>query len=625
MNSKPYPAEKRLKISQQPVEEIVRFTKEVSPNLWNAFARRLPPVDGFRRGNPQELQKRIKTFINRIQRWNDMEWMLFKDLWVDWVKTHSQLDELLSILDNSADFIENNEGIPPNTPLDIQCFKFLALKSEESRVPRELIKRFYDFGYFQEDERIEQYIAVAKSKAELKLFELPSELDKVWVQLIDLKTALDREKSLGLVDSFAKVEKTLEETIKQIQEMRQNNHNLYQNFQQLQQDVEKLDHVYDSLESSMFKRFSDMIDQKYNLLQSDLIREINDRFDTAVDSLSQEVNDLRYEVEHKEREIAVCSAFEVQCQEKLDQVIIVDNLSVTTPLEELDTPNKFVNALCENFQNVGMQSFAARVLADEVLAAFAAGQIVSFRGSMASIVALLCARTLAGPSIRMVHIPIGLLDGREFGTSLYRVLDVSGCKTSVSALILEGINLSAPEVYARSLRQLISERFLGIESTGRNLILLGTVVDGPGALDIPPELCELGPIFHTDCIAWRDKWSRRSVTVGFVPSEVWDPWISIVDTPEDWEDLYADYSHLGGHPTVLWRRCLYTAAAKLNRMVTAGNVPTLIQSLVFGWLLPRGIASGVNLADYENLLAEGRVDASKADERIVKLLEFLKD
>lgn len=622
MNPKLYPPEKRLEISQRSIEEIVLFAKEVSPDLRNAFAVKLPSVHGFRRGHHNELQMRIKNYISRVHRWNDEEWMLFKDLWVDWIKTHPQLDSLLSEFDNSADFAEDIKGTPPNSPLDVKCFKYLALESQESMVPRELIKRFYDFGYFQKDSTIEQYIAMAKSAAELKLFELPSELEKVWVRLGELETTQDREKLLGLVDSIAKVKKTLEEALKQIREMQESNLNLYQSFQQLQQVVEKLDRVYNSLESSMLKQLTDMFDQKYTQLQSDLIKEIDDRFDAAVDTLNQELNDLRNEVEQKEREIAVGSAFEVQCQEKLDQVIAVDDLSVTTPIEELDTPNKFKSALSENFQNVGMQSVAARVLADEVLAALAAGQIVSFRGSMASIVALLCARTLAGPSIRMVHIPIGLLDGREFGTSLYRALDVSGCMASVSALILEGINLSAPEVYARSLRQLISERFLGIESTGRNLILLGTIVDGPGALDIPTELCELGPIFHTDCIEWRDKWLRRSVTVGFVPSEVWGPWISTVDKPKDWEDLFEDYSHLGGHPTVLWRRCLYTAAAKLNRMVTEDEVPTLIQSLIFGWLLPRGLASGVNLTDYENLLAGGRVDASKADERIVKLLDF---
>ena len=55
-----------------------------------------------------------------------------------------------------------------------------------------MIKRFYDFGYFQEDLKIEQYINMAKSAAELKLFELPSDIEKMRVQIAELETSLLR-------------------------------------------------------------------------------------------------------------------------------------------------------------------------------------------------------------------------------------------------------------------------------------------------------------------------------------------------------------------------------------------------------------------------------------------------
>lgn len=53
-----------------------------------------------------------------------------------------------------------------------------------------MIKRFYDFGYFQEDLKNEQYINMAKSVAELKLFELPSDIEKMLVQIAELETSL---------------------------------------------------------------------------------------------------------------------------------------------------------------------------------------------------------------------------------------------------------------------------------------------------------------------------------------------------------------------------------------------------------------------------------------------------
>ena len=633
MNLKPYPPEKRLIISQKPIEELVEFAFEVTSPLLLAFAQKLPPLDGFRKGKSNELQKRIKRFLTRVHHWNDKEWMMFSDLWLDWVNTHPKLDALLLKFDNSADFVQDSDTLP-NSHLDIQCFEYLALKSVEAMVSRELIKRFYDFGYFKEDPKIQSYIYIAKSATELKLFELPIELEKVQLELKELKSSLgfldnelavttrNGQKALGLVDNICKVEKTLEEVLENIGEQLQNNLNLQEKFILLQQKVDDLEHINKGIVGTF--------DQKHNEIKSEVIKEIDimhDYFDVVVDSLHEKVNNIRNESEQTKPEvIGVSSDYVIKCQEKIGRFIEVDDLSLAAPVEKLDTPDKFTSTLSKNFRNIGMQSDAARVLADEILLALSGGQIIFFRGSMASSVVHICASTLAGSNISLINIPIGLLDGREFRTSFYQVLDLSLCKSSVSVLILDGINLSAPEVYARSLHQLISERYLRKESANQSLIIFGIILDGPAALEIPPELCELGPIYYTDCLEWRDKWSHHSLSSGFIPNEVWGAWISIIsEIPEEWEDIYNDYCHLGGHTSVLWRRCLYIAASRLNLIRDKVDVPTLIQSLLFGWILPRGLTSGVNFANYEDLLDAGRLDSSKIDERIVKILGFMNE
>lgn len=633
MNLKPYPPEKRLIISQKPIEKLVEFAFEVSLPLLLTFAHKLPQLDGFRKGKSNELQNRIKRFLTRVHRWNDKEWMMFSDLWLDWVKTHPKLDALLLEFDNSDDFVQDSTT-PPNSHLDILCFEHLALKSADAIVSRELIKRFYDFGYFQVDSKIQSLIYIAKSATELKLFELPLELEKIQLEIKELKNSIglldkglassarDGQKALGLVDNIYKVEKTLKELLGNIGEQSQSNLDLDGKLSLLQQKDSDIEHIYKGLVGTL--------DQKHKEIRSETIKEIDimrDYFDEVVESLGEKVNVIKNENEQKKSEVTKASSdYVINYQEKTGQLIAVEDLSLKTSVEKLDTPDKFASTLSKNFRNIGMQSVAARVLADEILLALSGGQIIFFRGSMASSVVRICASTLAGSNMSIINIPIGLLDGNEFRTSFYQVLDHSLCKSSVSALIIDGINLSAPEVYARSLHQLISERYLCEKSANQSLIIFGTILDGPAALETSPELCELGPIYYTDCLEWRDKWSQHSLSSGFIPNEVWGAWISMIsEIPEEWEDIYNDYCNLGGHTSVLWRRCLYIAVSRLNYIRDKVDVPTLIQSLLFGWILPRGLASGVNFANYEDLLNAGRLGSSKIDERIVKILGFINE
>jgi hypothetical protein len=95
-------------------------------------------------------------------------------------------------------------------------------------------------------------------------------------------------------------------------------------------------------------------------------------------------------------------------------------------------------------------------------------------------------------------------------------------------------------------------------------------------------------------------------------------WISSnVNVPENWDELYNEFSCLGGIPSILGDRYLGKAAMYINSM-NASN--TTMQSLAFGWLIPRGIVLNIDFSLYLNQIADGKIDGEQADKRINRLL-----
>lgn len=157
--------------------------------------------------------------------------------------------------------------------------------------------------------------------------------------------------------------------------------------------------------------------------------------------------------------------------------------------------------LCDNLRAIGLGTQSTRRLAREVLAGLYAGRVVLFAGSAASVLARECAQTLASQRLIELHIPVGLLHGGDLHR-VFRGLEGRLEPDDVTAVVLEGINRSAPEVYGDALRSLFSRRLMGDSDA---LVLFGTLVDGSGALPWTPQMCDLGPVFDTDPSAdWKD-------------------------------------------------------------------------------------------------------------------------
>ena len=104
--------------------------------------------------------------------------------WTAWIKSHRELYKFLLEIDNAADFDDNGKcSAPPNSELDIQCFKTLLEASRNNQIDQETIRRFYEYGYFLPEDEIEVLIAKAVPRAEIerqqRLAALPDQVERL--------------------------------------------------------------------------------------------------------------------------------------------------------------------------------------------------------------------------------------------------------------------------------------------------------------------------------------------------------------------------------------------------------------------------------------------------------------
>ena len=203
MEAKPYPEEKRRELIKKNKEDFIAFLDEVTEPVGRQFIQQelLPSMRGFRTGYAQP-KLTVPRLINNLKREqeltnsNSVVWNKFKNAWTAWVKSRRDLDELLFNFDNTSDFDENPKCIvPPNSELDIQCFKMLLEASRNNQIDRETIQRFYEYGYFLPSDEIEALIEKALPRIEIEhqqqLAILPDQVNRLFetINSLDLRVS----------------------------------------------------------------------------------------------------------------------------------------------------------------------------------------------------------------------------------------------------------------------------------------------------------------------------------------------------------------------------------------------------------------------------------------------------
>lgn len=269
------------------------------------------------------------------------------------------------------------------------------------------------------------------------------------------------------------------------------------------------------------------------------------------------------------------------------------------------TPKTFpeaVSNLQSNLAFLGLHPLSGRALARDVLAAVSSRQLVLFQGSMGGVVTRLVARTLACRSVTTLQVPIGFRENTDFESVVKR----ANREGAFAALIIEGVNRSCVDAYGSYLTQLVTDRIFGLGDPMPNLILLGNVLDGPSSLPPGSGLTSLGPIFHTDCLSWITPGPNGKMVDGHLSAF---PAPESVASPADVGTLNGWSKALSGTPSALWSRNVESVLKALSCRPDKGTYPSALESVTFGWLLPRAVATGVDLAGCTELIADARKDA----------------
>ncbi len=158
--------------------------------------------------------------------------------------------------------------------------------------------------------------------------------------------------------------------------------------------------------------------------------------------------------------------------------------------EELDYYNDKVN-LDTLLSNLGIRKSLLRSWSIVMSVAIQLGQSLTFKGSLARIAAIECARYFCRRRIAIIYIPIGLVDNGV----LRRLM---GDNQDWDTIILEGANLSAFEAYGSYVYGTLSERIMNKSIGNKYPCILMTLSEGISVAPTSALFSQLGPIFDTD-------------------------------------------------------------------------------------------------------------------------------
>ncbi|TGO03331.1 hypothetical protein PN36_08280 [Candidatus Thiomargarita nelsonii] len=625
MNYKPYPKEKLTLILNKSDEELRTFFNQIQNNKHILNNKVLPNVHGFRAENIEGVPIRFRNLLREAKGTSSKNMNAQKRLqfiWDSWINSHSTLQEVLENYDNSADFPEDGTVIPANTSLDIGGFTYLAEASRSHNLSKALIQRFYEFGYFQSDYNIDFIINSIKEpsneirETELTLDKLLPKLPQV---LHDLQVRVNRIPSRTEPALLKQIVETHLVEVKAATQKVQLNaktntsdlKTLYDQVENLSQTLNVIKHQLDMTVSTV--QLSELID-KVELIHQQMT-EIPIK--SEIDDLKQQFEQLKQEL--NEQEELFFNELEQHNSATITQTgLYTSQLKISAPPKIL-SKDELLSHLTDNLKAIGLIKGSAENLAKEILAGLAAGEFIVFSGSLAFQFAQLCTQAIAAkPPPTVIHIPIGLLNGQQFNEYLGRAIRKAKTEKHVCAIIIEGINCSALEIYAQALRQIITQRLLGQTDLAPHIVFFGTLVEGLATLPVPLELCELGPIFDTDVLGWRRQLKPITYKSGAISDQVWQSWRAIDNKLDsDFERELID--NVIFYPSQLWKICVQQAYYRLD-ILDDSVEESILNSLAFGWFIPRAAAAEQDWMEIEKWLLEHVSSEDTHETRIGKLL-----
>lgn len=648
MRYKDYPKEKVTWILQHKTDdEFWQFFNEIAGPPKKKLIKLLPKVDGFRANSMEGICRQLKNLLQYTVDSKELpraqySRTCFQEIWKTWIYSQPTLQQFLEKYDNEADFLEGQEPPPPNTLLDIGCFNHLA---ETQQIPRLLVQRFYEFGYFKQDTEIESILQKFPETIEpsslavmgLTLGDLPKLLQELHKRVSYLENRMHLTNQFP-IESLAKMRELIMGEVSKRLFILENHYEtllttatvLSNKMKEISQITllikQQLDTVNQDPKITLLKQHIKQMEQRLiddllpamMLFQQQLSHSVSK---AELNDFIQQFNQLKSNVEVQEELLLEVKS--TSADNKGEYLVLSSGLYLSylptqeTPIKELLTIEETLYQLINHLKNCGLKSDSAQELAKEVLAGLRSGELIVFSGALAVNVATACSQAItAGKfSPTFLHIPTGLLHGQQFHDYLWDIIKKAKLSGNLCAIILEGLNRSALESYAQTLHHLISQRLLGQSDPASHIIFFGTLITGATALPTPLELCELGPIFDTNLLEWDNQSQPIATPLGCISGVQWQSWLTQAhENIEITEPLHLYCQHWEFCHNPLWQRCVQKAHYYLDRQLS---------SLAFGWLVPRAIAEKIVWREIKEWLLESIFSGEQEikDTRLLKLLD----
>ena len=303
MEAKPYPEAKRRILIERDVNDFVAFLEEVTNNHGRTYIRNQllqRSVNGFQPGHAP-LNITVPILISKLRREHELTnpnstiWDMFNNAWKCWVGSHRQLNDILLNFDNTADFDENQRCIvPPNSELDRQCFEVLLEASLNNQIDQETIRRFYEYGYFNQCDQIENLINEAHPREEIErkqqIEQIPEQVDRLRQEIEELRTQISN------LEPISELQQVLDQRIAEVQQSFENQ--LAQlNVSQLKQSVESLKSRIGEVETSLNTRL-DTLENSQTETDS-AINDFVEHIEKTTTQIEQQIQDTNQSVEER--------------------------------------------------------------------------------------------------------------------------------------------------------------------------------------------------------------------------------------------------------------------------------------------------------------------------------------
>jgi hypothetical protein len=273
----------------------------------------------------------------------------------------------------------------------------------------------------------------------------------------------------------------------------------------------------------------------------------------------------------------------------------------------------------DNLKLIGIQTRQAELLGTEVFAAIGTSRVLSFVGSGAPKLAVCLSNTIAAGNSFQINMPLGIVSPDELISEM-EMIDAKADPAKASVVIINGANRSAVELFGDRIRDIALESLFDEEFRLNGPIIVFTMIKGETVLKLGQYYGDLGPIFDVDALAI--KVSKMPDKCAFACEElsnladIFKPY-EVRGLPQEVEEIKREYCK----SSTLFDLGILKVYRHLVMLRGVDKEKDVIQSLLFGWLLPRAFASGISGSEIKEGL-ETTMDAEVIEPRLAALLKI---